>query len=243
MTPVTSNPDQAPFETQLPLSAAQVRAYLRRHPTFLVEHPELLETLTPPSTQNGQAVVDMQRFILERLQREVARLNGAHGELIAASRCNMTTQAQVHAAVLGLLEATSFEHLIHIVTSDFAEMLDVDVVTLCVERNGGPPPRITTSNVYVLPHGAIDKLVGQGRDILLHGQSAPVEALFGPAAALVRSDALVRLRFNSQTPAGLLALGSRQEEKFHPGQGTELLQFLARALERCVRAWLDLPQP
>jgi hypothetical protein len=53
----------------------------------------------------------------------------------------------------------------------------------------------------------------------------------------------VRLRFNSQTPAGLLALGSRQEEKFHPGQGTELLQFLARALERCVRAWLDLPQP
>jgi len=238
----SSSPDQFSLELPPTLTAAQIMAYLQRHPNFLSDHPELLEVLIPPSAQNGDTVVDMQRFMVERLQREVGRLNGAHGELIAASRCNMTTQAQVHAAVLALLDATTFEHLIHTVTADFTQMLDVDVVTLCVEANGKPPPRISTSNVYVLPQGTIDSLIGEGRDMLLRSECTAMPAVYGPGADLVRSEALVRLRFNSHTPQGLLALGARNNGKFHPGQGTELLQFLAHALERSVRGWLDLPK-
>ena len=66
-------------------------------------------------------------------------------------------------------------------------------------------------------------------------------AVFGGATGLVRSSALLRLRFGSRAPVGILALGSRRDEMFHPGQGTELLCFLGRVLELCVRAWLDLP--
>jgi len=40
----------------------------------------------------------------------------------------------------------------------------------------------------------------------------------------------------------LLAFGSREEERFHPGQGTELLSFLARILTHAMRSWLDLPR-
>jgi uncharacterized protein YigA (DUF484 family) len=29
---------------------------------------------------------------------------------------------------------------------------------------------------------------------------------------------------------------------FHSGQGTELVCFLARVIERSIRAWLDLPE-
>lgn len=238
---MSSSTDHLPFEPVQPLSAAQVKAYLTRHPGFLLEHPDLLELLTPPALRTGEGVVDMQRFVMERLQREVARLNDTHGELIAASRSNMTTQTQVHAAVLALLEATNFEHLIHIVTADFAELLDMDVVTLCVEGTDSRPSQIATSNVYVLPSGGVDRLLGDSRDILLRDVAPRSDLIFGPAASLVRSDALVRLRFNAFAPMGLLALGSRYEEKFHPGQGTELLQFLAMALQRSVRAWLDLP--
>jgi uncharacterized protein YigA (DUF484 family) len=39
---------------------------------------------------------------------------------------------------------------------------------------------------------------------------------------------------------GLLCIGTRKPEKFHPGQGTELLSFLARVLETTLGAWLDL---
>ena len=44
-----------------------------------------------------------------------------------------------------------------------------------------------------------------------------------------------------QAPAGLLAIGSRRAGKFHPGQGTELLGFLAKSLSVVIAGWLDLP--
>ena len=39
-------------------SAAQVIAYLRRHPDFLYRHPELLDIQTPPARHNEGPVVD-----------------------------------------------------------------------------------------------------------------------------------------------------------------------------------------
>jgi uncharacterized protein YigA (DUF484 family) len=38
---------------------------------------------------------------------------------------------------------------------------------------------------------------------------------------------------------GLMCLGSRTAETFQPGLGTELLSFLARALETTIAQWLE----
>lgn len=233
-----SAPNEQPTR---PLTAEDVKDYLKRHPNFLSENADLLAVLTPPSLRQGDGVVDMQRFMVQRLQRRLAQLSSSQDELIAAGRSNMSIQTLVHAAVLSLLDATTFEHLIHIVTNDFATILDVDVVVLLIEESELARPHAAGSNLYVVRKGAIDRLVGTGREILLRERSEETGSVYGPAASLVRSDALVRLNFSASAPPGLLAMGSRQSEKFHPGQGTELLQFMARAVERCVCAWLDLP--
>jgi hypothetical protein len=65
--------------------------------------------------------------------------------------------------------------------------------------------------------------------------------VFKGSARLVRSEMLVRLRVNGETPPGMLALGSRQPDLSHQGLGTEPMCFLARTIERCIRSWLDLP--
>ena len=55
-------------------SAAQVIAYLRRHPDFLYRHPELLDIQAPPARHNNGSVVDLQHFMVERLRNDVAKL-------------------------------------------------------------------------------------------------------------------------------------------------------------------------
>lgn len=227
------------------LSDAQVRAYLKRHPTFFQDHPDLLTVLAPPGRDCGN-VVDLQRAMVERLQREVSRLGAHHSELVTLNQANQATQSQVHAAVLSLVDAQSFAQLIEIVTDEIPRLLDVDVATLCVERGESSPRQPRTEGVYVIAAGRVSALLGPDREILLRPESAGPDgaepSLFGARAHEVRSDALVRLKPSSNAPAGLLALGSREPEKFHPGQGTELLSFLARVLERCIRGWLDLPR-
>ncbi|PJK28582.1 DUF484 family protein [Minwuia thermotolerans] len=231
------NPPDGPTEDE-------VADFLARHPDFLNRRPELLRRLAPPSRfeeapGDGAEIVDMQGFMVTRLQQDLARTRDSHDELIQSARSNLSSQALIHQAVLALLDARDFEELIHTVTHDLPLLLDVDASSLCIESDGTPASR--TQGVYVLPVGAVDQALGPERRVLLRERAEDTERMFGPAAALVRSDALVRLTPNSHAPVALLALGSREGGRFHPGQGTELLAFMAEVLERCLRKWLNLP--
>lgn len=222
--------------------ADRVASYLRRHPNFLSDYPELLETLLPPKRrEHGEAVVDFQSAMIERLRGENRRIGELQADLLATSRANMTTQSRIHAGVLALLEATTFENLIQAITTDLAVLLDVDVVALCVEAPDSHPRR-DVAGVHMLAPGEVDLILGPNRDIVLIPDNQGANPLYGAAAGLVRSEALLRLRPSAKAPTGLLALGSRVEGRFDPGQGTELLSFLARILELCIRTWLELPR-
>lgn len=225
-------------------SEDEVADFLDRHPDFLNRRPELLRRLAPPSRfaeeqEDGAEIVDMQGFMVTRLQRDLERTRDSHDELIQSARSNLSSQTQIHQAVLALLDGRDFEEFIHTVTHDLPLLLDVDAVSLCIESDGTKASR--TQGVYVLPTGAVDEALGEDRRVLLRERAEGTERFFGPAAALVRSDALVRLTPNSHAPVALLALGSRETGRFHPGQGTELLAFMAEVLERCLRRWLNLP--
>lgn len=228
--------------TGLPeIGPVEVATYLRQHATFLAEHPDLLDVLTPPAQQRGDGVIDMQQFMLQRLQTEVARLKNQHRALITTSRANLASQARIHQAVLALLAAPSFEHLIQIVTTDFAVLLDADVITLAVESVSCGQTHLSVRGVQLLERGAVETIFGPDRDVVLRGDSQGDPAVFGGGAGLVRSSALLRLKVSPQAPAGLLAIGSRRAGKFHSGQGTELLGFLAKSLAVVIAGWLDLP--
>ncbi len=221
-------------------SAAQVDGYLRRHPDFLARHPELLKLLTPPDCRRGDGVLDLQSYMVDRLRDEVAEITAARDALVQAGRSNLTAQARVHKAVLALLSAKSFEQLIELVTTDLALALDLDAVTLGVERSERSLPPVRLDGLYQLEPDTVDQLVGKGRALMLRGKTKGDPMIFGAAAGLVASEALIRLDISPATPAALLALGSRRPDQFQQGQGTELLSFLAGVLEQCIGAWLDL---
>ena len=232
------SPDDAATPTPR-LTAAQIVDYLKRHPTFLLRHPELLEVQAAPGRVKGEAVVDLQQFMVERLRKDLTRLRGLQDEMVANSRDNLSTQERIHKAALALLAAESFEHLIEIVGTDLAVLLDVDAAALCVEAAADKNPR-SVEGVQVLPAGHVDALLGASHDVLLRDDAEGDQAVFGPAAGLVRSDALIRLTISESVPVGLLAFGTRHPGYFNAGQGTELLTFLARVLEHCLRQWLGL---
>ncbi len=124
-------------------SGRDIVHYLRRHPDFLEHHPEALRLLRAPSREMGEEVSDFQHFLIERLRRDLARVNVEHKTLIAASRGTLASQGRVHKAVLAILAATSFEQLLQTVTTDLTVLLDVDGVTIGVQASAvpaGPPP-------------------------------------------------------------------------------------------------------
>lgn len=221
------------------ISARDVVAYLREHPDFLDRHPEALQLVRAPTRKTGDDVLDFQHFMLERLRRDVVQLEDERKHLISTSRGNLASQCRVHKAVVAMLRASSFEHLLQIVTTDLAVFLDVDVVTLGVESTAARMTRLPVQGIHLLRSGTVDALLGPGREALLSSEIQADPALFGAAAGLVRSQVLLRLSISRSGPTGLLCIGTRSADTFHPGLGTELLTFLARALGITIAQWLE----
>src|SRR5579862_3700371 len=239
--PHTARERAAVAAPELPgeIGGRDIIAYLRRHPDFLDSHPEALRLLRAPTREIGEDVVDFQHFQIERLRKDLARVNLEHRTLIAASRGTLASQGRVHKAVLAVLAARSFEQLLQTVTTDLAVLLDVDIVMIGVESTAVPASRLSLQGIHLLKAGAIDALLGAERSILLRANTPGEPALFGSAAGLVRSQALLRLAFGRGAPVGVLCIGTRQPGRFHPGLASELLTFLARALGVTIAQWLN----
>jgi uncharacterized protein len=225
---------EAPHE----ISGHDVVAYLHRHTDFLDRHPEALRALGAARRELGADVFDFQHFHIERLRRDLARLTAEQRTLIAGGRATLATQSRVHKAVLAVVAAGSLEQLLQTATTDLAVLLDVDVVTICVE-SAVPAAQIGVLGIRLLPRGMIDEHLGPEREVLSGADISGEPALFGAAAGLVRSQAILRLSFGRAAPPGALCVGTRQPGRFRPGHGTELLAFLARVIGITIAQWLS----
>ena len=223
------------------LTDERVAAYLQDNPDFLSRNPDVLRMMAPPDRNFGDGVSDIQTAMIGQLRTEIARLNARQDEIILTSRANLNTQGRVHECVVALLAAKSFEQAMQIVTTDFAVMLDLDVVTLCIEAEEGAPSPLRMSGLRMLAAGGVEATMGENKRVRLHSDAPADPEIFGGGATLVRSAAFIRLDISDYTPPALIAFGARRPGKFHAGQGTELLNFLGRVVEHDIRLWLSLP--
>jgi uncharacterized protein YigA (DUF484 family) len=210
----------------------QVVSFLRNNPDFLLVQPDLLHHLAAPLRWTGDKIVDFQRFMVEMLRGELAGIRDCASAVIETSRSNMSIQAQTHAAVLSMVAAGSMEDLVRVVSEDLPDLLDIDTAILAFE----PVPALkeAVSAICPLAPGDVDSLLGPGRDSRLMSILGDEDLLFPSSDQPIRSAALARVSLGEDRTAGLLALGSFDARVFQPGQGTELLIFLARIVEVCL---------
>lgn len=211
--------------------------YLRAHPDILQRNPELVKELSIPGQHDGNRVVDFQQFALTKMQQDQRRADARQQLLIDAARNNMTLQSRMQMAVLRLIEARSIEELVETITSELTLMLQVDVISVAMEAATDDEMLGLQAGVRIIAPGAVDRYMGD-RSALLQGQCRGDAALYGPAAKLVQSQALLRLNISPDTPEGLLAFGSRTPNTYTEGHGTELVAFLTDVIERMIQRFL-----
>lgn len=222
------------------LKEKDVLAWLKANPNFLVRHPDILEHLTPPKENMGKGIVDFQHYMVQRLKKDKDLITDTTRDLIEVSRVNMNSITRIQDATLKLLEARNFIEFIQAITMDLGTILDVDMAVLVVETSGQDIPSMIASGIKVVPQGTISEWMGKDT-VLLQSDIEGTEAIYGGGARLVRSQAVLRVDISMQTPPAVLCFGSRDPEMFRDGQGTELIGYLARVVERCFRQWLEVP--
>ena len=188
----------------------QVEAYLRAHPGFLAERPELYAGLAPPRRVHGAVFADHMDAMLAQARLRAAEMEARASDVLAAGRAASGIAERVQEAVLALLHAADPAEC---VTETWPGLLGIDAAALCCE---GIRPRWRT-----LPSGAIRVLLRQ-RSLVFRDRPADAPLLHAEAAMLAERDALIEL-----PGTALLALVSRDPAAL---PATLAWGFLGRAL-------------
>lgn len=231
----------AETETKKTINADQVVDYLRKHPDFFKKNSELLEGMTPPEVNHGGNVVDLQHHMLGRLQSGLQNARSQYENLLLSSRDNMSTLHQVHEAVLSIIRAAELERLLEVVAMDLPAYFNVDIVRLGIESEAAEFyenkfGEQNASGIAFLEAGLIDAVLGKNKSVLLVADAdkqSPYgfDQVFSDCNDLVESAVMLRMRLPSTQRNVILAFGVRIKNHFHPGQGTEMLSFLAQVIE------------
>ena len=222
------------------LREADVIAYLRRNPRVLLNNPDLLTALTTDTRfEPDTVVVDMQRFVVDRLRRQVDDLKASSASLVTTTRSNMSLVERTLECALALLYSRDFTELAQILHDDLPVHLGVDAIAIGFETDAVPAE--AGHIVRALHTGSVEALMGSlEATTRIRAETEGETALYGSAAGLVRSDALVALPDGEGLPAGIFAVGCRNPQHFEEGQGTELIAFLGHIARYAVGRWWTL---
>jgi uncharacterized protein len=196
----------------------------------------------------GSNIVDLRGIAMQRLENRLENLEDTHRSVIAAAYENLAGTNQVHRAILQLLDAPTFEAALTALSTDVAQTLRVDTVRLVLEtvqEDGDSDPALKKLGdiLQIGARGFVTQYLTNGRDIaprpvLLRPVTPLAATVYGPQAAEIRSEALMRLDFGKGRLPALLAFGSEDRNMFKTTHGTDLLAFFAGVFERLMRQWL-----
>ena len=208
------------------LGAHEVAAWLRRHPGFLKQFPDLALSLVVPRDEGPAAsLASYQLDVLRDKNRELAR---RLQELFTNAQENERLAVRTHQLTLALMKQGTAADTLRAMAATLSEDFNGDLVRIVTFA-----PVAGMEEADWLQHiPADDARLQPFRDCIagsepLCGRLQPEKnaVLYGMRAEEVQSSALLPI-----PGVGLVAVGSHDANRFFPGMGTLFLRMMGEAL-------------
>ncbi|KQY54911.1 DUF484 family protein [Lysobacter sp. Root494] len=208
------------------LGAHEIAAWLRRHPGFLKQFPDLALSLVVPRDEGPAAsLASYQLDVLRDKNRELAR---RLQELFGNAQENERLAVRTHQLTLALLKQDNAADTLRAMAATLSEDFNGDLVRIVTFAS--VPGMEEADWLQHIP--ADDARLHAFRDCIadsepLCGRLQPEKnaVLYGIRAEEVQSSALLPV-----PGVGLVAVGSHDANRFFPGMGTLFLRMMGEAL-------------
>jgi uncharacterized protein len=211
------------------LDESSVAEYLQNCPDFFERNAALLTKLRLPHMRNEGTTVSLVERQIEVLRDRNLALERKLKELIDVARSNGALADRIHRLSQRLIGAHDFLQTVNAIEKSLREDFDALHVVLILFTDAArevqpEAPKFLRADSPDSPDmHSFESLLQSGKPRCGQIRDSQREFLFGTEAPGIGSVALIPL--GGQPAPGLLALGSIDRERFHPGMSTE---FLAR---------------
>ena len=219
------------FDTAEKLGAHEVAAWLRRHPTFLQQFPDLALTLVVPR-ENGPAA-SLASYQLEVLRDKNRELSRRLQELFGNAQENERLAVRTHQLTLALMKQTSAADTLRAMAASLAEDFQGDLVRIVSFHPIDGVDDVDWLQVIAENDPRLEgfrDLMGSGEPVCGRLHPDKNTLLYGMRAEDVQSSALLVL-----PGTGLVAVGSLDPNRFFPGMGTLFLRMMGESLTAALQ--------
>jgi uncharacterized protein YigA (DUF484 family) len=215
----------------------RIERYLSLNPDFFERHLPLLARMRLPHMRSGSTVSLVERQV-EVLREQKADSDKRLAEFVAVARANDQLADRIHRFTRRLLRAPTALAALEQLEASLREDFDAFHSVLLLKAN---LPSLASSQaepfLRKLPADdanlrSFEALLATGKPRCGQVRDSQRDFLFGPEAPSIGSVALVPLNDTKGEPGaiGLLALGSAERERFHPGMSTEFLKRMGELI-------------
>ncbi|MCP4041916.1 MAG: DUF484 family protein, partial [Gammaproteobacteria bacterium] len=214
--------------------------YLQNHPDFLMAHPELLGQLElSHSCGDAVSLIEHQVAVLKDHNRQLRqKLQG----LIDNARENEKLNQRLHRLTLELLVCEDIDQVFTVLYDSLREDFSADKVVLRIFaalQAEGDFGMVEFVDPEVWERELFSSLLRSSRPVCGRLQQEQSQFLFGAESESINSGLLLPL--GDIAGFGVLAIGSKDPRRFHPGMGTVFIRNLGEVAARLIRPYLAIP--
>ena len=205
-----------------------VQNFLKKNKNFFIKHPELLKELQFPLKDQGlDKVIDLQVYRYKKINQENIDLQNQMTQILLAGKSHMQSQKRILRSSLKILNSKSLAKVFSVILSDFKILLGCEYIN-CFSTN---------NNIGLNEVQKIDSRIAKSyfRDKAMTNlnQNPKGVLLFFPNKS-PQIKSYILLKINFQEDMFVVAMGSKDINKFNPDQQVDLIEYLIKVIENKI---------
>ena len=205
-----------------------VQNFLKKNKNFFIKHPELLKELQFPLKDEGSdKVIDLQVYRYKKINQENIDLQNQMTQILLAGKSHMQSQKRILKSSLKILNSKSLAKVFSVILSDFKTLLGCEYIN-CFSTNNN----IGINEVQKIYSGVAKSYFRDKAMTNLNQNPKGVLLFFPNKSQQIKSYILLKINF--QEDMFVVAMGSKDTNKFNPDQQVDLIEYLIKIIENKI---------
>ena len=202
-----------------------VKNFLKKNKNFFIKHPELLKELQfPLKNQESEKVVDLQVYRYKKINQANIDLQNQMTQILLAGKSHMQSQKRILKSSIKILNCKSLKKVFEVILSDFKILLGCEYINCFSTNNNVGINEVQKIDTRVAKSYFRDKAITN-----LNQNPKGVLLFFPNKSPQIKSYILLKINF--QEDIFIVAMGSKDINKFNPDQQVDLIEYLIKIIE------------
>ena len=205
-----------------------VKIFLKKNKNFFLKHPDLLKELQfPTKNRESDKVIDLQVYRYKKINQENIDLQNQMTQILLAGKSHMQSQKRILKSSLKILNSKSLAKVFSVILSDFKLLLGCEYIN-CFSTNNN----IGINEVQKIDTRVAKSYFREKAMTNLNQNPKGVLLFFPNKSPQIKSYILLKINF--QEDMFVVAMGSKDINKFNPDQQVDLIEYLIKVIENKI---------